>query len=297
MKLLSVSFIGLLRIVQSTFNKKSSVYTDNLENKLRFGVFFESMAAVFSLLYLLFTGTDGNVLKTVVCAVITGIGFLAELMTALAALRQAPLLLCTMCSFGGGIVLPSVMSIFFFDEPMSLFQWVGVVLFFVSAWLVSPKENEKSKASYNIAKALPILITNFLINGFISLVGKYYAVRVENGNAPMYSCFSYATAALMFGAVLLVLSLKNSAKEKEVLPKKAYGYGVALGLTCATIVCVSTVLSRIIPIVVLSTIPNIICIIGCLFVGRWLFKEKITLTGILGAVVGIAATVLLITGL
>ena len=92
---------------------------------------------------------------------------------------------------------------------MSLFQWVGVVLFFVSAWLVSPKENEKSKASYNIAKALPILITNFLINGFISLVGKYYAVRVENGNAPMYSCFSYATAALMYADLKGIIALES----------------------------------------------------------------------------------------
>lgn len=297
MKLLYVFGIGLLRILQSTFNKKSSVYTDKLETKLKFGVFFETMAAVFSLLYLFFTGTEGNLSATIICALINGVGFLAELMTSLAAMRKAPLVLCAMCSFGGGIVLPSIVGIFFFDEPMTVLQWVGVVLFFISAWLLSTKENLKEKSTQSIVKALPILIINFLINGFISLLGKYYAVKVENGNAAMYSCFSYAAAAMMFGIVLLANSFNRSDKEKEPLPKNVYGFGVVLGFVCATIVCASTVMSRSIPIVVLNTIPNIICIIGCLFVSRLLFKEKITSAYILGVVAGIASTFLIITAL
>ena len=292
MKILPVLGLSGLRVVQSTFNKKASAYTDTLDRNLRFGAFFELAAAVFSLAYLLFAGTNGFTLTTLICAVITGCGFATELLTALAALRKAPLVLCTLCSLGG-IIIPAVAGIFFFDEPMTWLQWVGVVLFFVAAVLLSP--STKADAPVKFGKAIPILVINFIVNGGLSTMSKYYAVRVENGNAAVFACWSYAVAALVFGALALLRRKKAVELNTQPLPKRAYLFGIILGVTCASIVYLNTVLSRSIPIVILNTVPNALCIAGSLFIGCWLFKEKFTPIRLIGAAVSVISTTLVIT--
>ena len=291
MNLLPVIGVGGLRIVQSNFNKKASRYTETTIQKLRFGGFFEAAAALFSLVYLFFVGFTGNVSATLLCALITGVGFLIELLTALAAMRHAPLPLCTLCALGGGIVVPSIVSIFWFDEPMSWIKWIGVLLFFVAAGLLTP--SEKKNDTFRFSKAIPVLVVNFLINGVLSTLGKFYAVRIEGGNAAMYALFSYAIAAMSFGIVALFVHRKSHSQQ-TVLPKKIYWFGTVLGAVCATIVFSTTVLARHIPVVVLNTIPNAICITGSIFIGRLLFKESITLLNMIGTVLSIISTTMII---
>lgn len=295
MKILPVLGMSGLRIVQSTFNKKASAYTDTLDRNLRFGAYFEAAAAVFSLFYLLFAGTNGFTVPTLICAAITGCGFLAELLTALSALRSAPMVLCILCSLGGGIIVPSIIGIFFFDEPMTWLQWIGVALFFVAAVLLSPSTKSESKVKFG--KAIPILVANFIINGGLSTLGKYYAVRIEDGNAAVYACWSYAVAALMFAVLALCRRKKAAELNTQPLPARAYLFGTILGATCASIVYLSTVLARTIPIVILNTVPNALCIAGSLFIGAWLFKEKITPIRLVGAAVSVISTTLVITAL
>ncbi len=291
MNLLLVFGIGLLRIAQSTMNKKTSAYTDTLMRNLKFGVMFELAAAFFSAVYLLIAGVDGIDLLLVICSVVTGVGFVAELFTALAAMRKAPLVLCSLCALGGAIVVPSIIGIFLFDEPLSVSQWVGVILFFIAAYLLSPSPETKSEKSFS--KALPILTINFLINGFLGTIGKYYPVKAINPNPALYACWSYATAALVF-VILLVAFRPTLQTEKEPIPKSIVTLAAALGATCASIIFLNTYLSRFIPIVVVSTVPNAVCIAGSLFVGYLLFKEKITPVRLIGALVSMAATVLVI---
>ncbi len=294
MDLFLVFGIGLLRIAQSAMNKKTSAYTDTLMRNLKFGAMFELAAAFFSAAYLLIAGVDGIDLLLVICSVVTGVGFVAELFTALAAMRKAPLVLCSLCALGGAIVIPSIIGIFLFDEPLSVSQWIGVILFFIAAYLLSPKPETRSETSF--VKAVPILATNFLINGFLGTVGKYYAVKAINPNPALYSCWSYATATLIF-VILLVAFRRSQQTEKESVPKSIVTFAVALGATCASIIFLNTYLSRFIPIVVVSTVPNAVCIAGSLFAGYLLFKEKITPIRLIGALVSIAATALVIVAI
>lgn len=288
MKLLPVFGIGILRIVQSSANKKVSTYTNTFEHTLRFGVLFETAAAILSLAYLSVAGVGGATISTMICAALTGFGFLCELLTALEALRRAPLVLCSLCSLGGGIILPSIVGIYFFNEPLTLLQWFGVLLFFVSAWLLSPRSEQTN--TFSLKTSLPFLLSNFLINGALALIGKYYAVRVPNNNPALFSCWSYATAAVLFGLFLLLKTPKKAASSTTRFPKKVYLFSILLGATCATIVFSSTLLSRTVSIVILNTVPNAICIVGSLLVGFFLFREKITPIRMVGAVLSILST-------
>ena len=142
MDILLVFIMGAFRVAQSTINKKVSNYTVDFNQKLCFGVLFESVAAIFSFAYLFVTGFYGFDVSTLFFSFLTGIGFLAELLTSFGALNRAPLGLCVICSLGGSIVLPAVLGIFLFNESLSLLQWVGVILFWFAAWLMTPKNTE-----------------------------------------------------------------------------------------------------------------------------------------------------------
>lgn len=295
MKLLPIFFVGFLRVVQSFFNKKSSSFTDTMERNLKFGTFFEFAAAFFSLLYLFIAGLSGINLPTLVCVVLTGAGFLLELLTALAAMRCAPITLCSFCALGGGIIIPAIAGIFFFDEPMTLFQWGGVLLFFVAAYLLSP--SDKSNGQFDLKKTFLILFSNFIINGSLGVISKYFALFVKDNNAALYSFGSYAVAGILFGLFLLYRKKGGACDSEESvpLPKSAYLFGTILGATCATIVYVATTLSRTVPVVILNTVPNAICIVGSLVVGCIVFRERLTVVRVIGAVLSIVSTILVIS--
>lgn len=302
MKRLAVFGMGGLRILQSFFNKQSSQHLSTTKSYLKFGLYFELVAAFFSLCYLFLEGFSAINIATLICAGLTALTFFFELITSLRAMKGAPLALCTMCALGGGIILPAISGIFFFDEPMSWIQWVGVAVFFASAYFLSPHEEKKQGMG---KVTVLILVCNFLINGIISIIGKFFAVKVEGGNAALFTCLSYGLAAVVFGIVLLAMSAKGKKQtdaeqisvsaDRLGMHKSLYIYGGAVGLVCASIVYFSTLLSRIIPIVELNTIPNAVCLVGSLAIEVIFFKGKITAGKIIGVILNIVSMVIIVS--
>lgn len=285
-------FIGILRIFQANFNKMSSSLLTSKNKFLSFGILFEFAAAFFSLIYCFTIGFYGFGPEVIICSVITGAGFVAELLTALAALKIAPLILCNLCAQGGGIIIPTVLGVILWSQPMSFIQWIGVLLFFVAVYFLSPN-TETQKLTL---RAGGLLFINFAINGVLGALGKYYPLQVENNNAALYSFLSYLFAGIIY-CIIYFFFRDKSEKDTATpfnLEKRQYIYAVILGITCATIVYFSVVLSRTIPIVVLSIIPGVISLVGNLFTGAIFFKEKITLRNILGVLLGILCVVLII---
>ena len=294
MDFLFVLGIGILRIFQSSFNKQSSKYLPSVNQYLRFGLYFEASAAIFALIYLFINGFYGLNALTLVCSALMGTMFLLELTTSLKALQNAPLALCTICSLGGGIILPVISGIFFFNEPVSIWGWLGVALFFVSAYFLAPYE--KKRISIKKSTVL-ILMLNFIINGFCGIISKFFAVKLDNGNAALFSCLSYAFAALWFCTVLLAARRKPYASHEaseRFLPKPVYFFGGAVGAVCASIVFFTTVLSKTVSIIVLNTVPNAVCLVGCLLIDAFLFRGKLNARQIIGAILNVLATTVIV---
>lgn len=275
----------------------------SVETYYQYGFYFETCAAIFSLIYFCILDKTGFGIETLICSAITGLGFFLELITSLKALRIAPLPLCTLCAFGGGIILPAICGIFFFNEPLSTYQWLGVVLFFISVYFLM--EETKSQDKMTIRDLL-ILLLNFVINGILGVVTKHFAVNVPNGNAALYSFLSYTCASVIF-LILVIVTSKNIKKTIEKKEKTACGFnlfntfekplyicGIILGGVCATIVCLNTFFSNIIPIIILNIVPTAISIIGSLFIGFWFFKEKITIKKVIGIILSIISTAVII---
>ncbi|MBR2474218.1 MAG: hypothetical protein IKB51_04230 [Clostridia bacterium] len=299
MNLLPVFGVGGLRIAQSTVNKKTSKFMKSTAAYYQYGFYFETFAAIFSLIYFLVLDRSGFNIPTLICSAFMAVGFFLELITSLKALQLAPLPLCTLCAFGGGIVIPAIAGIFFFNEPLSIYQWGGMVLFFIAVYFLIFEPNQNSKISF---KAISVLFVNFVVNGILNFLSKYFAINVENGSAALYSCLSYAFASLIF-AFAVIFTHKSADKTVEnekskrlllnpfnALEKPLYIYGIIVGAVCATIVFSTTLLSRTIPIIMLNVIPTTISLIGSLFIGLWFFKEKITVKKVIGIVLSIIST-------
>ena len=252
---------------------------------------------VFSACYLALAGFRGFNEVLLICGVLTGICYASEFSTTLIVMKRAPLVLCNMCALGGGIIITSIVGIFFFDEPMTIVQWSGVLMFFAAAYCLGPGGNgEKRKLTVG---TVVMLVINFMINGLCCILSKYVAVNVENANTAMYTFFAYLSSSVVFSILLMFLSMKKKGAEEEgpglkKMPRQLYIYGAVLGVTCSSIVYLFTELSKVVTAVVINTVPSAVSFIGCLVLGRVMFKERITIKNSIGVVLGILSVVLLV---
>lgn len=302
---LFVLILGALRIMQTLCNKKTSVFLESKDIFFRYGMLFEFSSAIFGLVYLGFVGFYGLNLKTVIVSLITAISYVTELITALQALKGAPIVLCNMCSLGGGIILTSIAGIFFFDESMTVNRWLGVILFFFGAFCISAEKKGKKATEKITMKTLIILVLNFLINGIASILSKYFAVYVEGGNIAIYTVITYLFASLLFALLFFILRVrtlkslsfpdKRQEEHLQPFPMKLFVYAGILGVTCSSIVYLSTFLAKTVSLVVLNTVPSAISIIGCLIVGALLYKEKITTRKCIGIISGILSALMIMS--
>ncbi len=255
---------------------------------------------MFSLVYLCLFGLHGFGVPTLVCSVLPAVCYVTELITSLEALKTAPLVPCNPCAMGGGIILTSIAGMLFFAEPMSLLQWLGVAVFFTAAYCLSPAQQGRGESSSRrmTGRAWLLLAANFLINGAASILSKYFAVRAEGGNAALYSCITCACSSLLF--LLLAAAARRSKADRggtqPPLPKPLLVYGTLLGATCSSIVCLTTTLSRTVTVVGLNTVPSVISVVGCLFLGAVLFREKITGRNVCGVVLGALSVAMIVYG-
>ena len=291
MKVLGVLWLGFLRICQANANKLASGYTSKKDMVLRFCLFFDIAATFFSFLYLFAVGFNGFNLITLLCSVVMGMAFVIEVTSMLECVKSAPLVLCNICAMGGGIIAPTIMGTLFYGDNMKNIQWLGVALFFLSVYMFSSKQNNKKLS----VKTLLFLLLNFFANSVCGIVNQFFAEKVVGGNPSVFSFLSYFSAAIIT-TILIIFSLKKPTLRLGVLklPRRALILGGALGIICSTLLYFNTILIRMVPIVIVNTIPSIISIVGCFVLGLIFFGEKLTFKNIIGVIVGALAAVLLV---
>ena len=282
--------VGALRIAQANMTKQASCHTRSIEALLQYGMYFEFATALISFLFLCFNGFHGFYGFLLLCSVFTAVCFFSELLISMSAMKTAPLVLCNISAMGGFIILPSVVSIFLFDEPMSLPKWLGVGVFFAAAYLLSPpKEGEQPPLTI---KTLLLLASCFIVNGLCGIISKYYALYAETVNEAMYTCVTYLCTSGVYAAAFL-LRTRNAA-QRPAMPKKLYTLGATMGVICCLLMYLNTLLAKTVPVVILNSVPSAISIIGCLFTGYLLYKEKITWKNAIGLLCGILSICLIV---
>lgn len=279
--------IACMRAVQAMCNKKVSTKLVNRNEIFQYAAFYQMMAAVLSALYLCITGFWGFHFETFLCAFGTAVFLAINLLADLEAMKGAPIVVCTICSMGG-LFVPCVVGIFFFDEPMGGVQWIALFLFLISIYLLG---SVKEKCARFSIKTMFMLLLSFCSNGIVMVCQKYFAIKIPDGNVAMFSFLMFLSSAFVLNGCLLYLRLMKKNIGFIQLPGKVYGYGMALAAALFIINYLMTALAGKMDSVTLYTISSLLTIVISAIVGVVGFQEKITMKKLLGLCIGALAII------
>ena len=294
MEILFFFLIAVMRIAQLYSHKRASNIIDNGKTFFHYGGYYQFMSALFSIIMLCVVGFYGIDLITVICAFLSALFFATDLFANLEAVKETKLVICNVFSTGG-LLIPCLLGIFLFDEPMGVWQWVGVAVFILSTTLLVSGTEKGKKMSF---KTIIMLILVFLANGFIMLVQKYFGVKVPNGNVAMFSFLTFGFNAIILFGCYFVVALSSNKKEGnakliEPLNKSLYLFGTILAFALFTINVLVTTLSKTIDSVILFPISSGILMLSSLLVGIVAFKEKLTVKNLIGVICSFASIIII----
>ncbi len=157
---------------------------------------------------------------TLIMAFLTSANIIAYNFCSLKAIEHINLSLYSLFAMLGGMVLPFVTGIIFYDEPLTIGNSVCLILISIALALTVGKGNKKNKLATLYYAGV------FILNGMAGVLSKIYASgNYDKCNEAVYSIWAAFFGVLSAGAVLFILRRK--------LPKistKAYlfstGYGV-----------------------------------------------------------------------
>lgn len=215
--LLSVSVV--LFGIQFLFNDKYEKEAGNNTASTFLFTFISSLSGLFCLLVINKFQIDATPF-TLIMAFLTSANIIAYNFCSLKAIEHINLSLYSLFAMLGGMVLPFVTGIIFYDEPLTIGNTVCLILISIALALTVGKGNKNNKlASLYYAGV-------FVLNGMAGVLSKIYASgNYDKCNEAVYSIWAAFFGVLSAGIVLFTLRRK--------LPKistKAYLFGTGYGV-------------------------------------------------------------------
>ena len=215
--LLSVSVV--LFGVQFLFNDKYEKEAGNNTASTFLFTFISSLSGLFSLLVINKFQIDATPF-TLIMAFLTSANIIAYNFCSLKAIEHINLSLYSLFAMLGGMVLPFVTGIIFYDEPLTLGNTICLVLISIALTLTVGKGNKKNKLATLYYAGV------FVLNGMAGVLSKIYASgNYDKCNEAVYSIWAAFFGILSAGIVLVILRRKLPK-----ISKKAYLFGTGYGV-------------------------------------------------------------------
>ena len=313
---LYIAIILLMRVVQHVFTKATSNQVPaNSVGYLKYTLFYQGIAGVFALLLFgvdLIKGVDNLYFgETLLYASISGIALAACCCCSLYVLTTGTMSLNAM--FGtAGLLVPTIAGMFLYEEYLSIWQWLSIVVFMVAAWLLIGA-SKKTYGKFTL-KTFIILLLSLLLNGLTMLMQTMFGRNVVDGNVSLFSALSFGSGV----SVLLILYIVSfvcakrkfktegeqeiERKDFVLLPdnskqiqitKKTYLFALFLAIAVFLINQLATLSTPLISPVILFALINGGSTIISALVGAIMYKEKLSMRATVGIILGIGALVAL----
>ena len=274
--------VFLLYTAQAFADKQSSRIANTDNQVMLFGVVKCGLSALFALIFLLCSFHIGEVnVHTVWISVLAGIGQGVCTYLLVITLKQCMMVQVNLF-MSVGVLVPTIMSMILYNEPLSLLRWGAIGLFLISAaLLLGIKKWEDFKMN---GKACGLLLLLSLFFGLIMFAQKSYPKMVPSGNVSLFSLLMYCTSTL-----LLSIGFFATRKKAENMPKNSKGKKFFLtAVVCAVIVFLLnqsiTLLSGQLSAALAFTLTNGAKLLLVVLVSVLYYKEKLTwrsMTGML----------------
>lgn len=196
---LYIGIIMCMRVVQSVLSKRSATLMPrNMIGYIKYTCFYEGVAAVFAAalfgIEAIRGGGAAHAGETLLYAAVSGAALAVSCMCGKYMLISGTMALNSL--FGtAGLLIPTVASIFLYDERLDALQWISVAVFMVGAALLI----FSSKRQYGrfTAKTFFVLLLTLASNGVTMLMQKMFGMEVAGGSVSLFSFASFAAGVLL----------------------------------------------------------------------------------------------------
>lgn len=287
-----LAIILLMKFVQKLYNKKTSVMIKGAVQYLGYGAYRYILSGAMALALMLIAGGSGDIgLMSFAISALGALALTISIYCSLEAMKSGAIILVSLAS-SAGLLLPCIFGIFMFDEPMSTWQFIGIGLLLVSAYLLAGY-SKRLTGSFT-TKTLLLLLGGMLSNGLIMIAQKMFSKYLPDTSVSIFSFLSFGIA----GAAMLIMLLprlikKEGRKKLASLPAAAWGYGAILSVALLIINQLATLAGRVIPSAIMFPINDGGGTIIAALTASVCFGEKLTRRSLAGLAIGIIALVII----
>ena len=210
------------------------------------------------------------------------------------ALGQGPASTVTLI-YACGFLIPIFYGLFFWDESVSVFQWLGIALLLFSLTLCLLKKEKYRKFS----SWIPFAVAAMLGSGSSAIFQKTHQYSEFSSEISFYLVFCLFFSSVFTGIAYLVTKEEKNAKKEAVDKKRAFFKSfiipACLGICVGFLNFLNLILSGNLPSVILFPIYNVGSMLLVILLSAIIYKDKMTALQKVGFFLGIAA--ILIIGL
>lgn len=265
--------IGILtlKFLYSLFNKKSSIVVDGISQYISYGAYRYLLSALLAVPLLFISGIDASKfsLSAVMVSALAAVAQAISLFCSLEAMKSGAMVLVTLAG-AAGLLIPCILGIFIFNEPMDIWQLIGILLLFGSAYLLIGYSKELSGKF--TPKTILLLLGAMFTNGAVMVAQKIFSLYVPDADASVFSLLSFLIAGLIFVAAGL---RRRAAKNEKAQPmsKNMFVYGAILSVVLLFINQLATLAAAVIPSAILFSVNDgggmvITALVAAIFFGE-----------------------------
>ncbi len=193
-------------------------------------------------------------------------------------------------------VIPALSGYFIWNEKITIFQIIGMIMMFVCAVCSVDFSKEERRAS---AKWFCYTMIVFLSAGSLGVMQKLHQSTVYKNELDSFLFIAFVVSAVCSSAGIILSHRKNISDAADTLKKEVSKALIALMVICgiftAGIHKINLYLSGVMESVVFFPVVNGGSLMGTMMVSLLLFKEKLSLKKWGGIIIGIIAVILICT--
>ena len=253
------------------------------------GMFFNAIICAFAALFFLITDKNGLCfpkelfIYSLVGVSATATGFYAAYL----AYKYGSFIVTNLiASFSSVMVITYGLA--FLKEPINIFGYMGIAMFFVSSILVNLKGNDGNEKKPFSVKWLVCAILTAVSNGVLGIVMRSQQIKFNGAYDNEYMILNSVGAAIL----LAVIGLITERDKIGSIIKKGFFYGAITGGLNGFKNLITFVIYLYIPIAVFTPLRAGLSFVTGFLISVIFYKEKFTKLQLLGILFGVLSVVM-----
>lgn len=281
MTVLLYAAVVLFSLSQSTLDKM-----DRRGDAIRYN-FFKAFAACIVFFLAFWISREGFHTPTLLYGAAQGVLMALASFSGYLALHTGPMALTSML-VKFSLIIPFLFGVIRLRERPSVAACVGFVLLFAALACLNLRRGKQEKRPLSLRWALLVLAT-LLANGFSSVLTSAHQNAYPGEYAWGYTAWATAACLVLF----MIPALCTGRLSRKHTDLRADALACTSGTANTLSSFLTVLLAAAIPATVLYPLISVTMMLGALLVGRFLFREKLSIPQYVGFALGVASVVLL----